>query len=113
MVIHYSIGQWISFASRDRRISEWKCNTNEFKRNLSVVSVVSACEAAMPRKIEPRICQRTAYWWYGRLSTLRAWELDNIFKELDQSQLNGNVKRFSARIVEGIFPKHDPDAGEN
>ncbi|XP_062538383.1 uncharacterized protein LOC134206673 [Armigeres subalbatus] len=88
--IRYRIGQRNNGGTRGRMTSERKWKTKAFNKDLFVEALrsdsgteivnaveltrkmVTACDAAMPRKLEPRSNRRPAYWWNEGLSTLRA-----------------------------------------
>lgn len=87
--ILYSIGRRISPAPMRMRTYERKWKTKDFDKEVFIEAlrtysranldaeeltevVATACDASMPRKLEPRNRRRPAYWWNETLSTLRA-----------------------------------------
>ncbi|XP_062542029.1 uncharacterized protein LOC134210019 [Armigeres subalbatus] len=88
--IRYRIGQRNPGAIRRRISSVRRWKTKAFSKDLFVEALrpdssteiidaaeltrmmVRACDATMPRKLEPRSNRRPAYWWNDRLTTLRA-----------------------------------------
>ncbi|XP_062713157.1 uncharacterized protein LOC134290133 [Aedes albopictus] len=152
--IRYRLGERVQTAARgdDSKGRKWRTEAFDeevfaevlrYERNMlnlspdELVSVlVRACDATMPRKIQPRDVRRPVYWWNGRIAELRRnclrarrrmqrahtdeerEERRPLFRAA-RAALKKGIKLSKAAcmqelcqklkaVVDGLFPQHEP-----